>query len=81
MFNICSEEVLRDGNMFGLSRYLRDCGKFKTCAVIFMENGLVNCSKGFGYCMIFIMYLGIFEDHRVDLLNQFTNTNQFTHEC
>ena len=46
-----------------------------------MDNGLGNYSKGFGDCMVLGMYLGGFEDYIVDLLNQFTNTNQFVHGC
>ena len=46
-----------------------------------MEYGLENCSKGFEDCMVFRMYLGRFENNIVELLKQFTNTNQFTHGC
>ena len=60
--------MIRDGNVFDLRRYIRDCGNFKTCAVIFVGNGLGNCSKGFGNCTTFIMYLIIFEEYIVDLL-------------
>ena len=54
--------------MFGLRRYIRECGKFKTCTVIFMDDELGNCSKGFGDLIVFGMYLGTFDDYRVDLL-------------
>ena len=79
LFNICSEEVVRNGNVFGSRIYLRDCGKFKTCIVIFMEYGSGNCSKQFVNRTVFSMYLGIFDDYRVDFLKQFTDTNQFMH--
>ena len=81
LFNTCLEEVVRDVNVFGLNIYLRDCGKFKTRAVIFMGNDLRNCSKVFGDRTVFSIYLGIFEDYRVELLKQFTNINQFMHVC
>ena len=61
--------------MFGLGRYLRDCGKFKICNFIFMDYALGNCSKGFGDNTVFGMYLGIFEAYRVDLLKKFTDNN------
>ena len=79
MFNICSEEVVRYGNVFGLSRYIRYCGKFNIYNIIFVDNGLGNCSKGFGYRTVFSIYLVRFKDYIVDLLKQFTNTYQFTH--
>ena len=67
-----------DGNVFGLRIYPRDCGKLKTCAVIFIDDVLWNFSKGFGYCTVFSMYLIRNEDYRVDPLKQLTNINQFT---
>ena len=75
LFNLCLEEVVRYGNVFGLRIYISDCVKFKTCDVILMDDGLGNCSKVFVDCMVFSMYLGIFEDYGVDLPKQFTNTN------
>ena len=79
LFNIYSGELVRDGNVFGLRLFIRDCDRFKTCAVIFMDDRLGNFSKGFGYCVVFSMYLGIFDDYIVELLKQFTNTSQFIH--
>ena len=38
-----------------------------------------NCYKGFGDRRVLSMYLGIFEDYRVYLLNQLTKTNKSTH--
>ena len=71
--------MVRDINLFGLRRYLREYGNFKTCAVIFIGDGLGNSSKGIVDRMIFSKYLRIFEDYRVDLLKQFTDTNQLIH--
>ena len=81
LFNICLKEVARNGNAFGSRRYVRECGNFKTWSIIFVENGLVNCSKSFGDCTVFGIYLRIFVEYIVDLLNQFTNTNQFMCVC
>ena len=68
------------GNVFGLRRYVRNCGKFKTYAVILMDNGLGGGGyKGFRDRTVLIMCLVRFDDYRVDLLKQFVNTNQFTH--
>ena len=47
--------MLRDGNVFGSNRYFRDCGKFKTFNVIFVDDGLGNFSKGFGDSTVFSM--------------------------
>ena len=73
--------MVRDGNVFCLRIYLRYCGKFKACAVIFMDDGLGKFSKVFEDRTVFSMYLGRFEDYRVDLLKPFTNINQSTHGC
>ena len=61
--------------MFCSRIYLRDYVKFDTCTVIFMDNGLGGVYKGFGYRTVFGMYLVIFDDYRVGLLKQLTNTN------
>ena len=49
--------MVRDGNVFGLRGYIRECGKFKTSNVNFMYNVLGGCSKGFVDRTVFIMYL------------------------
>ena len=61
-------------------RYLRYSGKFETWAFIFMNDGLGNCSKGYGDCKVLSMYVRRFEEYIVDLFKQFKNTNQFTQE-
>ena len=81
LLNICLEEVVRDVNVFGLMICLRDCSKFKTYTAIFMDGGLGNFTKGFVDRTVFSMYLRLFVDYRVDLLNQFLNTNQFVCGC
>ena len=81
LFKIVLEEVARNGNVFGSRRYHRDCRKFTRCAVIFMEYGLWNYSKGFGDRKVFSMNLRIFEDYRVELLNQFIKNNHTKHGC
>ena len=50
-------------------------------ALIFMDNGLGNCPKGFRDRTLFCTYLGKFNDYRVNIPDQFTDTNQFMHGC
>ena len=81
MFNICFEDVVSNGNLFGLKIYLRYCDKFNRCNIILMDYGLGYCSKVFRYCTVYVMYLRIFDYFRVYLLKQFMNTNSFVFCC
>ena len=81
LLDICLEEVVIGVNVLGLRRYLRYCVKFKTSAVIFVDDALGDCFKSSVDLTIFSMHLRSFDDYVVDLLKQFTDTNRVTHVC